>query len=93
MISSKETIRNLELNIRWIEENEQHQFPGWSNVVMAMRDTLELLKEREPVEPQKENDGNPGKWAAWWYVCGNCGGAIDAHDRFCRYCGRGVKWE
>ena len=61
--------------------------------VDVLEDGIELLKEQEPVEPQKENDGNPGKWASWWYVCGNCGGAIDYRDRFCRYCGRAVKWD
>jgi rubrerythrin len=54
---------------------------------------IEELKEHEPMTPKKENDGKPGKWATWWYVCGNCGGTIDYHDRFCRFCGRRVKWE
>lgn len=55
-------------------------------------DAIALLKEQEPVPPGKQSDGNPGKWASWWYVCGICGRGIDYHDRFCRHCGRGVKW-
>ena len=55
-------------------------------------DALELLKEQEAVEPKKESDGNPGMWASWWYVCGNCGEGIDWHDRYCWHCGRAVKW-
>jgi hypothetical protein len=54
---------------------------------------LELLKEQDPVEPKKEDDGNPEPWASWWYVCGDCGQPIDKMDRYCRRCGKQVKWE
>ena len=47
MIDRKITISNLETNIRWIEDIPCHQFPGWGNVTMSMRDALELLKEQE----------------------------------------------
>lgn len=47
MIDRENTISNLETNIRWIEDITLHQFPGWGNVTMAMRDALELLKELE----------------------------------------------
>ena len=47
MIDRKNVIENLEQNIRWIEEIECHQFPGWGNVTMAMRDAAELLKEQD----------------------------------------------
>lgn len=47
MIDRENVIENLEQNIRWIEEIECHQFPGWGNVTMAMRDALELLKEQD----------------------------------------------
>ena len=57
-----------------------------------MKDVLKLLKEQEAVEPEKENDGNPEPWTAWWYVCGDCGQPIDRMDRYCRRCGKQVKW-
>ena len=46
-IDRENAVANLEQNIRWIEDNEHHQFPGWGNVVVAMRDAVELLKEQE----------------------------------------------
>ena len=55
-------------------------------------ETIALLKEQEAVEPEKENDGNPEPWTAWWYVCGDCGQPIDRMDRYCRRCGKQVKW-
>lgn len=51
-----------------------------------------LLKEQEAVEARKKTNGIPQPWASWWYVCGDCGQEIEYHDRFCRWCGRKVKW-
>jgi hypothetical protein len=69
----------------------------WQPVTVYFRDTMKKTgvckPEQAAVEPRKENDGNPQPWEAWWYVCGDCGKEIDYHDRFCRWCGRGVKWE
>ena len=46
-IKLADVVSNLELNIRWICDNPAHQFPGYGNVEMAMRDALELLKEQQ----------------------------------------------
>ena len=56
---------------------------------MLMRNAMELLKEQEPVEPYVKHDND----GSWYYVCGACHEAIDYKDRFCRHCGRAVKWE
>ena len=53
----------------------------------------ELLKKQKAVEARKKNDGKPHPWTSWWYVCGDCGQEIEYHDRFCRWCGREVKWK
>ena len=58
-----------------------------------MDKAIALLKEQEAVEPKQESDSVPFPWTSWWYVCGDCGQNIDHHDRFCRHCGRSVKWE
>jgi len=55
-------------------------------------EALELLEEQQPVEPRKEDDGSTEPCTCWWYVCGSCGREIDPQDRFCRHCGREVKW-
>jgi len=45
----------------------------------------ELLKEREPVKPE---------WYRGLPSCGDCGCKIvSSGDKFCRRCGRPVKWE
>ena len=58
----------------------------------AMENAIAMLKAQEAVEPKKEDDGNPEPWNTWWYVCGDCGQPIDKMDRFCRRCGKQVKW-
>ena len=81
MIDRENVIDNLEQNIRWIEEIECHQFPGWGNVTMAMRDAVELLKEQEAIKPA------PGM------LCGQCGCRIYRGANYCYNCGRKVKWD
>lgn len=51
-----------------------------------------LLKAQEPVEPTIGGDAD-GPCKTWWYQCGKCKEAIDHHDKYCRNCGRAVKWE
>ena len=45
----------------------------------------ELLTEQES-EQELEGGGS-----TWWYVCGECHGAIDDRDAYCRHCGRRIK--
>ena len=76
MIDLENTISNLETNIRWIEDIPSHQFPGWGNVTMSMRDALELLKEQKSELLQQEAEldilrriykqENPYKQAVKW---------------------------
>ena len=51
---------------------------------ITVGDAKRILKllEREQVKPEIEGGG-----CSWWYVCSECHGAIDSHDRFCRHCG------
>ena len=53
-----------------------------------IEDTIALLKELDPVEPELEGGGS-----TWWNVCGECHGAIDISDYFCKHCGRRIKHE
>lgn len=90
MIDRQNTIDNLEQNIRWIEEIECHQFPGWGNVTMAMRDAAELLKEQEP---------KLVRYTESTVRCPNCNkqittkGCIHREFKYCWKCGQAVKWD
>ena len=61
-------------------------------------DALELLKEREAVKPIIETRWETlsvydGDVEVTENKCGACGAEIDKWDKFCRVCGRAVKWE
>ena len=51
-----------------------------------LADVLAVLKDQEEVDAEIEGGGS-----SWWYVCGDCHGAIDSSDRYCRHCGRRIK--
>ena len=99
-IKLEDVISNLELNIRWICDNPAHQFPGYGNVEMAMRDALELLKEQhEQIETAKENFATiASKYAvqneAHWIkkscdalYCSNCDAPSINKQPYCYRCG------
>lgn len=73
-------------DLQFFTEKHLEDMEQWAN------DAIALLKQ-EAVEPKKEDDGKPEPWTVWWYVCGDCGQPIDKMDRFCRRCGKAVKWE
>ena len=47
---------------------------------------IDLLKEQEPAEIEREGGGS-----TWWYVCGECHGAVDLSDQYCKHCGRKLR--
>ena len=60
----------------------------------AAVDIQNLIDERiaisDPAVPAEvEGDGR----STWWYVCGECHGAIDPKDKRCKSCGRRIGWE
>ena len=98
MIELDEVIKELTRQINASSLNESMDI--WINWKLA-DEILALLKELKPVQPEYGGDME-GEYireqeypecGTWWYECGNCRTPIDYHDRFCRYCGRPVKWE
>ena len=63
----------------------------WQQVT---RDAIELLKAQEPVKPDRAGFPDASRSnGTWYYICGTCNTAIDYKDKFCRGCGRAVKWD
>ena len=70
-----------------------------SEVQTIAKDALALLKEQEPVEPTFKQDYD----GIFVWACGSCGAymyhiyeGIDKakeYAKYCRQCGRPVKWE
>ena len=75
------------------KDEQDETYSGFCEQVLK-RDALSLLKEQEAVEPYVAGNGKSFETAeTWWYECGNCNKPIDPNDKFCRHCGRKVKWE
>ncbi len=83
-----EYFRECRCNASFASKAENH---FWE-LQNAANEAVELLKEQETVEPiisgMEEHDG----LGSWWYQCGKCEMPIDYGDRFCRHCGKAVKW-
>lgn len=63
---------------------------AWAGYASVVHLALDLLRDQEPVEPQVNHDIDGD---SWYYRCGKCHEAIDYKERFCRRCGREVKWD
>lgn len=61
---------------------------GWYDQLKNTADGIRTLRDGIGTEPEIEGDAR----STWWYACGECHTAIDTADRFCRQCGRPVKW-
>jgi len=67
-----------------------------------IRDAIELLKAQEPVKPIIETTYGTAECEDPWgrlIFCGACGKRInekynpDEDDKYCKHCGKPVKWE
>ena len=61
------------------------------NVRHACEEAIKIVKAQEPTKPKLGGDAGP--FGTQWYQCGACSGQIDPGDKYCRTCGRAVKWE
>ena len=57
-------------------------------VTTLLHDALELLKEREPAKGEMTI-----RYGLTFWICNACDTIITEHDKFCRACGRAVKWD
>lgn len=57
-----------------------------------MSDALAMLKEQEPVAPERMTVLDFGSFETTVYLCGVCRMSIDCGDKFCKHCGRKVQW-
>jgi len=55
------------------------------------REIVRMLKDREAVEP-KIFQSEDFLWSQW-YICGACEYPVDPGDKFCRKCGKELKWD
>lgn len=99
MIDREKVIKESEEAIDILAKAEEPTF--WiDSVRCALENAIVLLKEQEPVEPWLSYDGNE-----YHFHCTACDAVIyhngasrdetkaREYAKFCRQCGRSVKWE
>lgn len=59
----------------------------------CIADAIALLKAQEPVKSEFGGLPSGTIGCTRWYICGQCKYEIDPGDKFCRHCGRAVKWD
>ena len=85
MIDREKVIDDLQdaVNDDWMWQHADYY-------ALTMERAIALLKEQEPVKPERAYSGGG---STWWNVCGVCKTAINPNDKYCHECGRAVKWE
>lgn len=69
-----------------------HQPPDCLDNCMILQDAVELLKEQEPIKPDKEKIMDCFSYFVEVYHCGKCGKDVTGCN-YCPSCGRKVKWK
>lgn len=83
-----ETVQALKEMLRGLQGEQQAELKDWQREIMENGAPQRLdFKEEEAVPAELEGGGT-----TWWMVCGDCHGAIDTNDRYCKHCGVKVKW-
>lgn len=68
-------------------EDPKSSYAIWKTAE-SCRKAAEELERLIPAPAEIEGGGT-----SWFYVCGKCNKAINYKDKYCRECGREVKWE
>jgi len=78
--------------VEWLQRYSPEK---WSTYMQAAVEIIidDWKKEQEAFEPTIANAENHDGHTSHWYQCGACMFPIDKGDRYCRHCGRPVKWE
>ena len=54
---------------------------------------ITMLKEARDLIKEKTSKAElEGGGYNWWHVCGECHGAINENDNYCKHCGAKVDW-
>ena len=89
MIDREKVIRAVDSCFNyWLEQHRCLQPSELENVRKFKADALAILKEQETVLVTQREIAHMLFWC-----CGSCGVPITSGDKFCRNCGKAVKWK
>ena len=78
----------IERAIEILDPEHREQYDSLATVQEACRMGMAALEKQNPVQSIQRESVSMLFWC-----CGSCGVAITEGDRFCRMCGRKVKWD
>lgn len=92
-----ETVQELKEMLRDLQIVKSGPFDFAKDQIMLKDWQKDVMENGAPQRLDfKEEEGTPaeleGGGTTWWMVCGECHGAIDTNDRYCKHCGGKVKW-
>ena len=83
-MTREDAVKALEARLR----SDDVIYVGDISFPQALSMAIDALTAREPVKPTKDENAT-----FWHWRCGGCGVPITEGDKFCRMCGKPVKWE
>ena len=85
--AKRKTINALKFTIEQFEKHDMITVTCSDYFTTMLKSALKLLTEEKITEPEVE-----GSDYTWWYVCGECHGAIGDRDAYCKHCGAKLLW-
>ena len=90
----KDRLANTKKHLKTQIDTAKKMDSKWVYILVSEAEKCLELAEAEdtllmdPVPAEIEGDGK----SEWWYVCGECHSNLNPHDKYCRECGRKMKW-
>ena len=84
LINKLEGVKDFLFELAKITRDQQERILRFFQAYEAVGKAIDVMMEKQiPTEIEIEGGGH-----TWWHVCGECHGAIDSSDRYCKHCGR-----
>lgn len=92
----KDRLKNTKKHLKQQIDTAKGLDSKWVYILVSEAEKCLDLAEAEEtfIANMKAESGDwEGGGRNWWYVCGECHGAIDYRDNYCKHCGRKIKHE
>ena len=88
----QDSIKNMKKHLtRQIAEANKAQSDWVYILISEAEKCLELAEAEDTILSRPVPYEWEGGEHTWWCVCGECHGALDPHDLYCKHCGRKIK--
>ena len=90
----KDRLKNTKKHLKQQIDTAKALDSKWVYILVSEAERcLELAEVEDTLFAAPESAEIEGGGSTWFYVCGECHGAIDSWDNYCKHCGRKIKHE